>query len=928
MNFDVVDQGYTAHTFDLVIATSMSQITAEIDETVKQARKLLKPGGYLFLEVTHNQQVGLDSPLGELNDKKLGLEENETSSICASVPKWVELVQNCGFEGVNWMATYRSSAPFLCHLMLTQAVDHRIRFLHNPLAQLPEAVHFPGIVLIGGATDSTSKCLSDVKSDMVTRTSSLSHVEALENLSDVPIPFGGTVVLFQDHDKPVFENLDEQKLKGLQRLFENAKNVLWITRGYKQNSPYARMAVAFVRCILQEMSHVRLQLLDIPSTGALDASFISRHLLRLLVTQRWEEEGLIEDILWSVEPEICHENGQEYIPRVKLNKSSNERYNSARRQISRFVDPLTTPVTPVLKDGSYVLQSKHGLGPLQTSHSANSTSVRVSHSLLKAIKLETSDYVFLVLGTDCLTGERVFALSNCLASVVDVPSDLVRSCSTKKYGAAQYLHNLFYDLISRTMLRNMSQGDSLLVLEPDKDLANVIESLASSRGIEVLFLTTKDESHSQGAWKKMHRRPLLREVEAALPCQISRIVCCQQNDWISSLCGSFSRSLNIETFESYLNVEASYLKPKALSRLSKVLDSAQKEIVPIDSELPPKEGETISLQEIQSSSSSGSAQIVVDWTGTSKVSMTVEPVDQRPLFRSDRTYWLVGLTGGLGLSLCQWMISRGARYIVISSRSPEVDPRWSAHFESLGAIVKVCTNDVTNRESVRSTHEDIQLSMPQIAGVCHGAMVLHDSLLQDLDISRVENTFKPKICGAIYLDEIFQNQDLDFFVMISSISAITGNPGQAAYAAANGFLAGLAAQRRARGVTASTINLGAIMGNGYVTRKLTLAQQTSLEKAGVMWMSEQDFHQAFAEAVVASPLIPESSGELCTGIRVCYAEDDHKPKHAYNPIFSHLLFHRSVLEPPARGSEPKISIKTQLVQTTTSEEVSKILQGK
>ena len=310
------------------------------------------------------------------------------------------------------------------------------------------------------------------------------------------------------------------------------------------------------------------------------------------------------------------------------------------------------------------------------------------------------------------------------------------------------------------------------------------------------------------------------------------------------------------------------------------------------------------------------------------MSMTVEPVDQRPLFRSDRTYWLVGLTGGLGLSLCQWMISRGARYIVISSRSPEVDPRWSAHFESLGAIVKVCTNDVTNRESVRSTHEDIQLSMPQIAGVCHGAMVLHDSLLQDLDISRVENTFKPKICGAIYLDEIFQNQDLDFFVMISSISAITGNPGQAAYAAANGFLAGLAAQRRARGVTASTINLGAIMGNGYVTRKLTLAQQTSLEKAGVMWMSEQDFHQAFAEAVVASPLIPESSGELCTGIRVCYAEDDHKPKHAYNPIFSHLLFHRSVLEPPARGSEPKISIKTQLVQTTTSEEVSKILQGK
>ena len=53
------------------------------------------------------------------------------------------------------------------------------------------------------------------------------------------------------------------------------------------------------------------------------------------------------------------------------------------------------------------------------------------------------------------------------------------------------------------------------------------------------------------------------------------------------------------------------------------------------------------------------------------------------------TYWLVGLTGGLGLSLCRWMISRGAKYIVISSRNPKIDPRWMTLFASLKATVKV-----------------------------------------------------------------------------------------------------------------------------------------------------------------------------------------------------------------------------------------------
>jgi hybrid polyketide synthase / nonribosomal peptide synthetase ACE1 len=86
-------------------------------------------------------------------------------------------------------------------------------------------------------------------------------------------------------------------------------------------------------------------------------------------------------------------------------------------------------------------------------------------------------------------------------------------------------------------------------------------------------------------------------------------------------------------------------------------------------------------------------------------------------------------------------------------------------------------------------------------------MVLEDKLFLDLDMARMERVLKPKVHGAIYLDEIFHHEKLDFFIMLSSMAAVTGNPGQAAYAAANMFLAGLAAQRRSRGVAGSTVNV-------------------------------------------------------------------------------------------------------------------------
>src|SRR5436309_12245762 len=62
--------------------------------------------------------------------------------------------------------------------------------------------------------------------------------------------------------------------------------------------------------------------------------------------------------------------------------------------------------------------------------------------------------------------------------------------------------------------------------------------------------------------------------------------------------------------------------------------------------------------------------------------------------------------------------------------------------------------------------------------------------------------FAPKIHGTLHLDEATQNEDLDFFVMFSSVAAVSGNAGQCDYSFANHFMDSFAAFRellRARG---------------------------------------------------------------------------------------------------------------------------------
>ncbi len=199
--------------------------------------------------------------------------------------------------------------------------------------------------------------------------------------------------------------------------------------------------------------------------------------------------------------------------------------------------------------------------------------------------------------------------------------------------------------------------------------------------------------------------------------------------------------------------------------------------------------------------------------------------------RPDATYLVVGGLGGFGVETARFLVERGARHLVLASRSGTVSETAApviAAMEGAGAEVRVVAADATRRADVDRLLAEIDGAMPPLAGVLHTAMVIDDALFRGLDRARIETVLAPKVAGAFHLDAATRGRPLDLFVLFSSATTLIGNPGQAAYVAANAYLEGLARRRRAAGLPALAMAWGAIADAGYLARNAEVNAMLSM----------------------------------------------------------------------------------------------------
>jgi acyl transferase domain-containing protein/NADPH:quinone reductase-like Zn-dependent oxidoreductase len=205
-------------------------------------------------------------------------------------------------------------------------------------------------------------------------------------------------------------------------------------------------------------------------------------------------------------------------------------------------------------------------------------------------------------------------------------------------------------------------------------------------------------------------------------------------------------------------------------------------------------------------------------------------------FRPDCDGWhvVVGGLGGFGFATADRLARRGARHIAVVSRSGEPQTDAADRIAELrrhGCEIEICACDVTDRAAVSRMLDSLRRSRP-VKGILHAAMVLDDALLSNLSAERMTRVLAPKVEGARNLDALSRSDPLDYFVLYSSVTALIGNPGQAAYVAANAYLEQLARERRRAGLPALAMAWGAISDVGYLARDTQAAAALASRTGG------------------------------------------------------------------------------------------------
>ncbi|MEO1132297.1 MAG: type I polyketide synthase, partial [Cyanobacteria bacterium J06639_1] len=185
------------------------------------------------------------------------------------------------------------------------------------------------------------------------------------------------------------------------------------------------------------------------------------------------------------------------------------------------------------------------------------------------------------------------------------------------------------------------------------------------------------------------------------------------------------------------------------------------------------------------------------------------PVQHEALVKPDASYLITGGLGALGLRVAEWLAERGAKHLVLTSRRGLTE-RAEAAIAPLTEIaeVKVVAADVANPADVEQMLSEMASELPPLKRVIHAAGVLDDGVLQQQSWERFEQVMAPKVAGTWNLHQGTRELSLDFFACFSSVASLLGAPGQGNYAAANGFMDGLAEYRRGQGLPGLSINWG------------------------------------------------------------------------------------------------------------------------
>ncbi|KAI1374307.1 putative polyketide synthase [Hypoxylon crocopeplum] len=916
------EQEFEPHSYDLIIASNVLHATPSLEESLTNVRSLLKPGGRLIvIEVAHREHTRIGFIFGLFPDWWAGHDEGRVLEPFISYDKWDEVLKKSGFSGIDSRTLDPDSRVFPNGVFASHAVDDLVQRLDSPLIASVQESYAP-LVIIGGSTPKTAVLMDKLPAILPAR--KWDTVSGIREFIDFDYQPGSTLLVLSELDQHTFAGLDDEQLDALQTIFNAANHVLWVTENAWVENPQQAMTIGLLRTLRMEYPDVQMQVLDVDKAENLKPNFLVEIILRLEDGANWQESS----ILWTQEPELYLSGGKVIVPRLKPDTDKNNRLNSGRRPILADLDPRQETLS-FEYDGQEPFFKFHEERFVPLAVDESFVKVQVQYSLAKPLRIGPLGYFYLIQGKVAGSDDTVVALSEINASSVQIPSSQLVPVRNKGESALSVLPGIQAELVAQTLLSDLAPASSVLVFEPPGLYVVALSRRASAAGIAISFVSTKAAPKLDNGirWVQLHPKETQRNLRRKLPLNTSVFFNLAANRSPESLSQRLARCLPpscfIRNIDYLFQDAATWISTESSQKASQVLVEAVNmagKLTNDHHDVPVLKGnEILALKTLPE------MNLMIDWKSDQIIPSRVRSIETDRIFVEDKTYLLIGLAGDLGRSIARFMVERGARHVVLSSRSPKIDQRWIDDITLLGGNVMVLPMDVSNEASVDEGLAQVRASMPPIAGVAFGPLVLQDVMFKNMDLQSLEMVLAPKVTGARLLNERLSDpaNPLDFFVMFSSFVMVSGNPGQAAYSAANSYTHALAQQRRAHGMAGSTIDIGAVFGVGFIARA---GREHEYDVVRFMFdkVNEWELHALFAEAVVAGRNKEAKDVEVITGMPYMDRADQDRIPYFDDPRFSYFkLSDRRVKGTATAGAAG--SVKDQLSKAETMVQVRSII---
>ncbi|KAF9880614.1 hypothetical protein CkaCkLH20_01656 [Colletotrichum karsti] len=862
--------------YDLIVATNIVHATPSLSASLANIRTLLAPGGRLLLQELHTESKWVNCILGLLDDWWVGRDDGRPNEPYVSPERWEAELKGAGFAAPDVVL----DGPVPNQLSTAFVARHGTDVSPTLNKNVTLLAHTHDGKNVGAVVQSLK---------------AQGYVVVVRAFGD-ELPRGQDVISLLDEDEPFFHQIDKNHFQTLQKHLASIaeSGIFWVTRPSQMQSkdPLYATAIGAIRSIRNEEAidfatcEVELVTESLDSILAAFAHFQNRledaffrpnyeyaildgtiNVPRIYpftfgderaatrdendrVSLVAERPGRLTSLAWESRhhaPPIGDQVDIEVFYAGLTSKDVSEIMGTIRYPAEGLGTSVSGRVSAVGAGvkGFAVGDRVIGLGPGSLSSHLRTSEALVA-KIPDAVSLEAAATLPAAYGTAVAA---LYELGNLRAGQSVLIHDAATGVGLAILELAKTLGAVIFATVrsadeASTLARNFGLPRNRIFWSTDDTFLREITLATGGDGVDLALNTLRGEL-SHATWNSVAAFGRMIDIGAA--------------DFLGAHdleTGPFldGRSYTGLDFEALVTGKKSIVK-RILQTVAKLLNDGV--AIPLSNRVVFEASRVEDAVKHVQDQAGASADVILqlrDIQGTLTIDWNnVKVID---VFKTDdkASYLLAGGLGGIGTVIARHLVENGARRLVCLSRNPGSRPGDAEiiqELESMGCDVVLVKGDMVNKDDIyRAVRQ-----APNLKGILHSPMLLQDEAFRNMTVEQWTKVIGPKVQGALYLHEatVEAGIELDFFVLLSSLSAVTGQPGQANYAGANAFLDAFTLWRNSKGLPASSIDIGAVADMGYAARDQQLLQR--LLRNGYSGVTESEMIEAFRAA--ASYPVPD-----------------------------------------------------------------------